>query len=70
MCPKSTAFVATSAKGIIGPFSFENHKAEREMMPLALMATNDLQLSLRSYAHIHIFRKLNCQHFDIGYLLV
>ena len=30
----------------------------------------DLQLTLRSYAHIHIFRELNGEHFDIGYLLV
>ena len=29
----------------------------------------DLQLTLRSYAHIHIFRELNGEHFDIGYLL-
>ena len=39
-CPTSTAFVARSAKGIIGWFWFENQDGETEMVPLALLATD------------------------------
>ena len=40
-CPTSTAFVARSAKGIIGfSFWFENQDGETEMVPLALLATD------------------------------
>jgi len=42
--PKSIALVAMSAKGIIGPFWFENQEGETEMMPLALMASKAVDI--------------------------